>query len=233
MTDTASPSAPPSRSSAAQSALPSAASPSAPPAAGTVASPPASAQPGQPISPPPAAPSQAGDPGAARAELKFELPPDFPMPDGMKITLDPKNPIRGPILADVAAFEREAGFTQEQFSGLLVLDARMKIAEHTAAKAELANEKTKLGANAEARLAAVANWAKTLGLSDAELDEVRLTGSTAAGVSLLEKVIAKANGSVPGDYVPARAPTPEPTSAAAKIWPNGFSAKPVQRGGGR
>jgi hypothetical protein len=200
--------------------------------AGAPASTPATAQPGQPISPPPAATTPAGDPGS---ELKFELPADFTPPDGVTFTFDLQNPIKGPILREAVALASEAGLDQTTFSKFLAIDAKRMAAEHAAAAAELASERTKLGDNAEPRLAAVANWAKGLkDITAEEMDEIKLTASTAAGVSLLEKIIAKANGSVPGAGIGHEPKPPEsPKSHAQRIWPGGFNAQPASRGGAR
>lgn len=138
---------------------------------------------------------------ARKAEdIKFEvkLPPEVKVPDGMKITIDEKDP-RIPYVRDLAL---KNGWDQETVNALVAVDAQVKIQQHGEEVTRIAAEDAKLGANGKDRKAAVATWAdglKTKGdISADEYEEIRFVGATAAGVTLLEKLIAKINGSVPG-----------------------------------
>lgn len=149
-------------------------------------------------------------------DYKAELPADFKPPEGVTIKFDDKDPIRGPILAEARALAREIGVDQPTFSKLLGLQAKLEVAQHTAAvaaeTARVAEETKKLGEKAKERTDAVGNWAKAYadrkGLTAEQRAELQLTASTAAGVVLLETVMADINGNVPGNQ-----PPPPPKSA--------------------
>lgn len=159
-------------------------------------------------------------------DIKFEvkLPDTVKVPDGMKVEIDPKDP-RIPILRQLAV---EHGLDQPVVDKLVALDAQMKIEAHGAEVTRVAAEKAKLGEKAADRIAAVTNWAKGLRdkaeLTADEFEEIRMTATSAAGVSALEKLIAKSNGSVPG-VTETRTPNPPPKSHADRIWPGGFEKK--------
>lgn len=152
-------------------------------------------------------------------KLDVKLPDTVKVPDGLTLKVDDKDP-RVPLLRAVA---HQHGLSQDAVNALVALDAQMKIADHTAETARVAEENKKLGDKAPDRIAAVTNWAK--GLKDrgeftaAEYDELRVTASTAAGVTLLEKIMAKAAGAVPGNQ-PPREPAPEPKTWAQRMYPN-------------
>ena len=133
-------------------------------------------------------------------DIKFEvkLPDTVKVPDGFQVTLDDKDP-RLPLLRDLAVKHQ---WSQETVDSLVALDAQQKIAAHTAEMERIAAEDAKLGANGKARKEAVATWAKGLfdrkEISEDEYQEIRSTAAFAAGVTLLEKLIAKATGGIPG-----------------------------------
>lgn len=130
-------------------------------------------------------------------DIKFEmkLPDGVKVPDGVELKINPDDP-RIPVLRDLAL---KNNWTQDQVDALVALDAQQVIASHAAEATRLAAEKQKLGANADDRIKATASWIKSLpGISADELAEVQILTATASGVSLVEKLMAKANGAVPG-----------------------------------
>jgi hypothetical protein len=213
MTAPAAPSSAPSSPSA-PAGTPPAAAPAPAPAAPPAAAP----------SPPPAAPQPSGQqPPANEPTSPYEavLPEAFQpqTPAGMTISIDAASP----RFQAAAAMATELGLDQQQFSRLLQFDVEMRLAEHTALQAELAAERKTLGDKGDQRLSAVAAWAK--GLKDkgeitaAEFEEISLTASSAAGVTLLEKIIAKANGNVPGaGHGTTVQPKPSPPPRMADRW---------------
>lgn len=149
-------------------------------------------------------------------DIKIALPAEFKLPDGLKgpdgkpvavkdIQINEKDP-RIPL---VRAFAQEFGLPQEAVSKLVALDAQMQIEAYNAETARLAEENKQLGEKAGDRLKAVDTWAQGLKakgeIGDAELAAVHSIATTAAGVTLLEKLIAKASGSIPG-HIPVRQP---------------------------
>lgn len=166
------------------------------------------------------------NPDAYKPEIK--LPADLKVPDGMNLKIDDKDP----RLAQLRAVAHQRGWTQDDFNAAVTLDAQLKIEAHNAEVERVAAENKKLGANADTRKAAAANWAKGLrernDISPEEYDELLLTATSAAGVTLIEKLMAKSSGSVPG-HQPERPSTPPPKTAAEGIWPNGFSQVPQAR----
>lgn len=133
-------------------------------------------------------------------DIKFEivLPETVKVPDGMQLKIDDKDP-RVPILRDLAV---KHGLSQDVITSLVTLDAQMQVQAHAAEQSRIAAEDQKLGANANDRKSAVGNWLKGMKdrneLSGEEYEAVRVYAVDAAGVSALEKIIAKANGNVPG-----------------------------------
>jgi hypothetical protein len=214
---------------------PSAAPPSSPPSsAAPSANPPVAAPPVQPVAPPPAAPSPSGDqpPAIVPATYEYTLPTDLKLPEGMEAKFDPADPVRGPVLKEATELARSLGLNQEQFSALIALDEKRQMAERQAIAAEMEAEREKLGQTAEARIKAVESWLTTLKLSEEERSEAALIGTSAAGVSLLEKLITRASGYVPGANT-GSAPKPQepPKSVGERIWPGGFTLEGNARQG--
>lgn len=147
-------------------------------------------------------------------DIKFEikLPETVKVPEGMKVEIDPKDP-RIPMIRQLAL---DHGLDQGVIDKLIALDAQMKIEGHTAETQRIAAEDLKLGANVKERKDAVSNWAKGLRdrneLSADEYEEIRLTATTAAGVTALEKLIAKSSGAVPGQGGHQPAPQTPPAT---------------------
>lgn len=128
-------------------------------------------------------------------KIEVKLPDGVKMPDGVQLKIDEKDP-RVPVIRDMAL---KHGWTQEQVNDLVTFDAMQQIAAHTTEQARLGEEKKKLGTNADDRIKAAAAWVKALpGITADETSEIQILTATAAGVSLLEKLMAKASGSVPG-----------------------------------
>lgn len=133
-------------------------------------------------------------------DIKFEvkLPETVKVPDGFEVKIDQNDP-RIPVLRDMAV---KHGWTQETVDALVALDAQQKIEAHTAEMARVAEEDKKLGDNGTVRKQAVNAWLNGLRdrkeITEDEYTELRTTAAFAAGVTVLEKLIAKSNGSVPG-----------------------------------
>lgn len=127
-------------------------------------------------------------------KIEVKLPETVKLPDGMQLKIDEKDP-RVPAIRAMAL---KNGWTQEQVTDLVNFDAQQQIAAHAAEQTRLGEEKKKLGANADDRIKAAAAWVKGVqNVSPEELGEVQILTATAAGVSLLEKLIARAAGHVP------------------------------------
>ena len=147
-------------------------------------------------------------------DIKFELklPDTVKVPDGFEVKIDEKDP-RLPFLRDLAVAR---GLDHDTINDLVALDAQQKIAMHAVETARVAAEDQKLGDNVKVRKGALETWAK--GLLDAktisaeEHEELRMTATTAAGVTLLEKLMAKANGAVPGNSDGNPPPPPKPAA---------------------
>lgn len=148
-------------------------------------------------------------------KLELKLPDTVKVPEGMSIKIDDKDP-RIPVIRQLAL---DHGLDQEVVNKLVALDAQQKIEAHNAEVARVVAEDAKLGANGKTRKDAISSWIGTLGMTADEAAELRLTGTTAAGVIALEKVMAKVNGTIPGAQPPAPPPPPAPKTLAEKMWP--------------
>jgi hypothetical protein len=159
-------------------------------------------------------------------DIKFEikLPDTVKVPDGFDIKVDEKDP-RVPVIREMAL---KNGWSQDTVNVLVALDARMKIEGHAAETARIEAEDKKLGDNAKPRKEAVGNWLKGLKengkLTGDEYEAVKIYATDAASVTALEKLMAMAGGSVPGNRNEPP-PREEPKSHADRIWPGGFSQK--------
>lgn len=161
-------------------------------------------------------------------DIKFEivLPETVKVPEGMQLKIDDKDP-RVPILRDLAV---KHGLPQDVITSLVALDAQMQIEGHAAEQVRIAAEDQKLGATAKDRKAAAGNWLKGMKdrgeLTAEEYEAGRVYAVDAAGVTFLEKLMAKANGSVPG-AAPSPPPTPPAKDIATRIWgENAFNPNP-------
>lgn len=133
-----------------------------------------------------------GKPEEYKIELK--LPDDVKLPDGAKF-----DPAKDPRLPQFLKVAHGLGLSNIEVNNLVALDAQLAIAEHAAETARIAAETKKLGEKATDRIAAVKNWAKALpDISDEERSEIHAIASSAAGVTVLEKLMAKINGGIPG-----------------------------------
>jgi hypothetical protein len=161
-------------------------------------------------------------------DIKFEikLPETVKVPDGMDLKINPDDP-RVPVLRELAL---KNNLSQDVVDSLIAIDAQQQIAMHAAEQTRIAAEEAKLGANAKDRKTAVGNWLKGMKdrgeFSAAEYEAVRIYAVDAASVSALEKIMAKAVGSVPG-HQPGNPPAPAPKDTATRIWgDNAFKANP-------
>lgn len=164
-------------------------------------------------------------------DIKFEivLPETVKVPDGMTLKIDEKDP-RVPVLRDLAV---KHGLSQDVVTSLIALDAQMQIEGHAAEQVRIAAEDQKLGANARDRKAAAGNWLKGMKdrgeLTAEEYEASRAYATDAATVTFLEKLMAKAAGTVPGT-TPAPPPPPAPKDHATRIWgENAFNPNPTAK----
>lgn len=145
-------------------------------------------------------------------KLELKLPETVQVPEGFEVRIDEKDP-RVPKARAVA---KELGLDQNQFNRILALDAEIQIAAHTAEMERVKAEDAKLGENGATRKEAISNWAKGLlsrnEITPEEHAEILMTGTSAAGVSILEKLMAKAIGTVPGAGGLPPAPPARPTT---------------------
>lgn len=155
-------------------------------------------------------------------KIEIKLPDTVKVPEGIELKIDEKDP-RVPVIRQMAI---KNGWSQDQVNELVALDAQQQIAAHAAEQTRLTAEKQKLGANADDRIKAAATWVKGLtGVSADELAEVQVLTATSAGVSLLEKLMAKASGAVPGaGGAPPQPPKPADVPMATR-WYSGSEQK--------
>jgi hypothetical protein len=150
-------------------------------------------------------------------KIEVKLPEGVKLPDGVKI--DPSKDPRTPEFLKVA---HTLGFDNNQVNQLIAFDAQLALAGHNAELARVAEETKKLGEKATDRIAAVTNWTNALkdgGFSDDERAEIRAIASSAAGVSALEKLMAKASGGIPG-HQPPRGDPPADIPIEKRFYPN-------------
>jgi len=153
-------------------------------------------------------------------DIKFEikLPETVKVPDGMDLRINDNDP-RVPVIREMAL---KRGWDQDTVNELVALDAQQQIAAHAAEQTRIAEADAKLGANAKGRKEAVGNWLKGMKdrneLSGEEYEAVRVYATDAETVTALEKIMAKANGSVPG-HNPGNPPPPAPVRQADRWYP--------------
>jgi len=146
-------------------------------------------------------------------EIKFEvkLPETVKVPDGMDLRINEADP-RVPVIREMAI---KRGWDQDTVNELVALDAQQQIAAHAAEQTRIAEADAKLGANAKGRKEAVGNWLKGMKdrneLSGEEYEAVRVYATDAETVTALEKIMAKANGSVPNSLGDGNPPRPAET----------------------
>lgn len=155
-------------------------------------------------------------------KIELKLPDTVKVPEGLKF--DPAKDPRTPQFLKIA---HGIGLDTNQVNALVALDAELAIADHTAEQTRLAEETKKLGDKATDRIDGVKNWVKALtdkgDLSADEADEVRMIAATAAGVSALEKIIAKASGTVPG-HQPQGGDSKPPPQSITERWYGGANS---------
>jgi hypothetical protein len=149
-------------------------------------------------------------------KIEVKLPDTVKVPEGLQVKIDEKDP-RVPILRDIAV---KNNLSQEAVDAIVAFDAQQQIEAHVAETTRIKAEDAKLGANADQRKQAVGNWLK--GLKDnntftaEEYQAVRIYVDEAAAVTALEKIIAKANGSVPG--AGGNPPNQQQTATVEQRW---------------
>lgn len=161
-------------------------------------------------------------------DIKFEVK----LPDTVKVPLGAdgkplaiginKDDPRIPVIRDLAI---KNGWDQGTVDALVALDAEQQIQNHFAEQARVAAEDKKLGEKAPERKAAIGNWLKGAterGVFTAEeskaLSEYAIDAPT---ITAFEKLIAQANGSVPGNTDTSRQPKP----ADVPIWERFYPEK--------
>lgn len=132
-------------------------------------------------------------------KLELKLPEGLKVPDGIEVKIDENDP-RVPLIRAIAV---KNGLTQDAVNELVALDAQIKIEAHNAEAARIVSEDAKLGANGKARKDAIGNWLKgALERNEITAEEHKDASELmtyASTVTLFEKLIAKANGVVPGN----------------------------------
>lgn len=84
----------------------------------------------------------------------FDLPADFPIPEGMKWSADPNDPLAKGALE----YAKAQGLTQPQFTALSAMWAQIQLGEHKAQTEWLSKETKALGTGAETRRAELKTW---------------------------------------------------------------------------
>ena len=153
------------------------------------------------------------------------IPEGIQIPEGMEVKIDPKDP----VVVSMLALAVKHKVPQQVVNDWIADDIKMKVANHTTEMTRIAAEDQKLGANAEARKAAAGNWLKGMKdrgeITSEEYEEGRYTAINAHGVTLLEKLMAKASGTVPG-HNPGNPPPPAQVPQAER-WYGATTPKKV------
>lgn len=134
-------------------------------------------------------------------KVELKLPDTVKVPEGMP-KLDPSKDPRTPLLQKLA---HERGWTNDDVNALVALDAQFEIASYNSEAVRLLAEDKKLGDTATERRVALRNQLDALtAKGDITADEraaVNAEYMNAAGVTVIEKFLQKANGGIPG-HVP-------------------------------
>lgn len=160
-------------------------------------------------------------------DYKLEILADFAktLPKDVQIKFDDKDP----AVAEVRALAHELKLPQAAVSRLLTIEAKRTIERETkqreAADKFFADERTKLGDNADTRLKAVDSYVRANFAAD-EYAEAKVVATTEAGVRFLEKLIAKANGGqIPGSDDNGGGDRPDVKPTAEVLYPSMFKQK--------
>jgi hypothetical protein len=161
-------------------------------------------------------------------DIKFEvkLPETVKVPDGMDLKINENDP-RVPVLREMAI---KRGWARTPSTSWSRSTRSSRSQMHAAEQTRIAAEDAKLGANAKDRKAAVGNWLKGMKdrneISAEEYEAVRVYATDAATVTALEKIMAKAAGTVPGTTL-TPPPAPPAKDHATRIWgENAFNPNP-------
>lgn len=139
---------------------------------------------------------------------EIKLPDTIKIPEGMDLKINDKDP-RLPVLREIAI---KNNLSNDVINALVTLDAQQQIEMHAAEQTRIAAADAKLGANAPQRKEAVGNWLKGMKdrgeLTAEEHEAVRVYATDAETVTALEKIMAKATGTVPGQLPNNTPPKP-------------------------
>ena len=143
-------------------------------------------------------------------KIEVKLPDTVKVPDGMELKVDEKDP----RVVQVRALAQQHQLPQEAVNALVAFDAMEKIATHNAEQARIAEADKSLGANATERKSAIGGWLKGM-LDRGEITKEEHADATelatyATTITLFEKLMAKAAGSVPGAGAGAPPTPPKP-----------------------
>lgn len=148
----------------------------------------------------------AGVPAEAES-YDLALPADFKVPEGIEVEI--KND--DPLWADFQALGKKHGLTKDGFSEFVGAFAKYQIAAQEADINTFVEQKTALGANADARIKAAGDW---LGANLPKTEAEALGGAliSAEGVKGLERLISMKSG--PTTATKVNPPDPTPTNRA-------------------
>lgn len=145
------------------------------------------------------------------------LPDDFKLPDGMKFDF----PADSPLVKAVQQFAFDNKLPANAVQSLTRAHVEATLAELDAAQKSIQEAHGRLGDKAADRIGAVENFAKAnLGKEEADaLVEALHTGYGDRIVTAMEKLIASANGVVPGANPPGSA-VPASDDRARRMFPS-------------
>jgi hypothetical protein len=105
------------------------------------------------------------------------LPPDYKLPEGVEFKID----ISDPSYVELAAFAKARGWTQEEFSSILQVEAARRVREQQAFKAAVDKEIAALGVTGTSRITAIETW-----IPGQVGDDL---GSALRGMTVTEKIV--------------------------------------------
>lgn len=146
---------------------------------------------------------------------KAELLADFKAPEGMSIEFDENDP----VLGEARTVAKELGLDQASFSKLLTIHTKAQLANLAAQDAVIGEEQKKLGDKAGERIGAVESYLKA-NLGGDEYSALQSVATSAAAVTALEKLIAKANGGIIPADPNGGEQQPQPKSTAEVLFPS-------------
>lgn len=144
---------------------------------------------------------------------KLELPPDFKVPAGAKITFDEKDP----RMVEARAIAKAAGIDQATFSKLLSIEAQRTVAEYETALANIEAEQARLGEKFPEREKALTSFVGASLTGNAEQraakhKALQMVLTSADAFEALEDIMNKSGSRIPGQQhqePPAPAAVPQ------------------------